>query len=445
MSYPNKFNNFKKSVYNNNNKYNYPYKSNVVFQNYYNNFNNYYNNSFNYYNNLNSLNNYINYNNNIDTNIVNINNNIYYNKLDYNLNMSYKLLFWNLLCNEYSYDWKTSPKIELKYKIWDHRSKLFNNLFSNKNIISDIYCFVEVDKQDDLYIMLNNIVNQKLFESVYFSRPSTPLGIMLLYNRTKFKLINSYKYLLGNLVNHNFALVSILQEISFPYNIFVVLVTHLTAWDKNEHLRIKQINKLFYSMANDNNLKNLKINKIIICGDMNTNPSSNCIKQIINNKFNSVFDISEKSKDDGNYTMVIDTVDEGLKKLKYDYIFVNNNIEIINKILPINFLDFEKGLPNENFPSDHIYLFTEFKFCEKNKELPYDYNQIIYDHTLNYNISSPNQNQNNSNNNKNEKKLENKSDINNDNNEDNDKKNQINEINDCEKLENKKEILDESK
>ena len=178
---------------------------------------------------------------------------------------------------------------------------------------------------------------------------------------------------------------------------------------------------------------------------MNTNPSSNCIKQIINNKFNSVFDISEKSKDDGNYTMVIDTVDEGLKKLKYDYIFVNNNIEIINKILPINFLDFEKGLPNENFPSDHIYLFTEFKFCEKNKELPYDYNQIIYDHTLNYNISSPNQNQNNSNNNKNEKKLENKSDINNDNNEGNNKKNQINEINDCKKLENKKEILDESK
>ena len=96
--------------------------------------------------------------------------------------------------------------------------------------------------------------------------------------------------------------------------------------------------------------------------------------------------------------MVIDTVDEGLKKLKYDYIFVNNNIEIINKILPINFLDFEKGLPNENFPSDHIYLFTEFKFCEKNKEIFYDYNKIIYDHSLNYNLSLSNSNGNNFNN-----------------------------------------------
>jgi hypothetical protein len=422
MSYPNKFSNFKKSNYNNNNKYNnYPYKSNFIYPNYYNNFNNYYNNNFDYNNNY--FNNYANYNNNnIDVN--NLNDNIYYNKIDCNSNMTYKLLFWNLLCNEYSYDWKTSPKIELKYKIWEHRSKLFTHLFSDKSIISDIYCFVEVDKQDDLYIMLNNIVNQKLFESVYFPRPSTPLGIMLLYNRTKFKIINSYKYLLGNFVNQNFALVSILQELSYPYNIFVVLVTHLTAWEKNENARIKQINKLFYSMANDKNLKNLKINKIIICGDLNTNPSSNCIKQIVNNKFNSVFDISEESKDDGNYTMVIDTVDEGLKKLKFDYIFVNNNIEIINKILPTNFLDFEKGLPNENFPSDHIYLFIEFKFCEKNKEIPYDYNQIIYDHSLNYNISLPNQNQNqnNVNNNKNEQKFENSLDINDD--KDN-KKNQI--------------------
>ena len=396
MSYTNKFNNFKKSFsYNINNKFNSTYKSNN-YPNYYNNnnfnYNNYYNNYTNHYNNFNNFNNY---NNNFNANINSNLNNIYYNKLDSNRNKSYKLLFWNLLCNEYSYDWKTSPKIELKYKIWDHRSKLFTQIFSDKNIISDIYCFVEVDKQDELYLMLNNIANKKLYDSIYFERPSTPLGIMLLYNRTKFKVINSYKYFLGNFINQNFALVAILQENFYPYNIFVVLITHLTAWEKNENARIKQINKLFYCMANDKNLKNLKINKIIICGDLNTNPSSNCIKQIINNKFNSVFDISEESKDDDNYTMVIDTVDEGLKKLKYDYIFVNNNIEIINKILPINFLDFEKGLPNENFPSDHIYLFTEFKFCEKNKEIFYDYNKIIYDHSINYNLSLSNKNMNN--------------------------------------------------
>ena len=392
MSYSNKFNNFKKS-YDTNNKFNAPYNQNMFFPNYFNN-NYYYNNNFKY-------NNY--YNNNFNNNLNDSNSNpntfqFNFNKIDSNNNRTYKLLFWNLLCNEYSYDWKTSPKIELKYKVWEYRSKLFTQLFSDKNIISDIYCFVEVDKQDDIYIMLNSIVNQKLFDTIYFPRPSTPLGIMVLYNRLKFKVINSYKYFLGNQANQNFALVAILQENGYPYNIFAMLVTHLIAWEKNENIRIKQINKLFYNISNDKNLKNLKINKIIICGDLNTNPSSNCIQQIINNKFISAFDISKENENDGNYTMVIDTVDEGLKKLKYDYIFVNNNIEIISKLLPINFLDFEKGLPNENFPSDHIYLFTEFKFCDKNKEIPFDYNQIIYDHSLNYNMSLPNQSKNSFNN-----------------------------------------------
>ena len=216
---------------------------------------------------------------------------------------------------------------------------------------------------------------------------------------------------------------------------FAILVTYSRARDKNENIRIKQINKLFYNMANDNNLKNLKINKIIICGDLNTNPNSNCVKNILDNKFISVFDISKESENDGNYTMVIDTVDEGLKKLKYDYIFINNNIEILNKTLPINYLDFEKGLPNENFPSDHIYLFTEFKFCDKNKENVFDYNQIVYDHSLNYNKTKFDKNKINYNNNNEKYKnindkqsLKEKKESNDNNNHDNKENNQIEEI-----------------
>ena len=378
MNYPNKFNI-------DNNQYNNQNNRNISYPNF---FNYYINNNFipkyiyNYNNNYNPYNNY---NQNSNNNIIN----------DSSTNNSYKLLFWNLLCNEYSYDWKTSPKIELKYKVWEYRSKLFLQLFSNKSIISDLYCFVEVDKQDDIYLMLNNIVNQKLFETVYYPRPSTPLGIMLLYNRIKFKLIKSYKYYLGTNLNQNFALVALMQENFFPNNYFVILITHLIARDKNEKTRIKQINKLFYNLANDNILKNLKINKIIICGDLNTNPDSECIDIILKNNFKSVFDISNIN--DNNYTIVIDTIDEGFKKLKFDYIFITDNIEIKNKILPINFLDFERGLPNENFPSDHIYLFTEFQFINKNKEIPFDFDKIIFDKSLNYELSMSNDGKNNQN------------------------------------------------
>ena len=377
MYYPNKFNSKNDNQFSNQNNRNI---NHINFYNYYynNNFGpNYiynYNNQFIPYNNYN-----IDQNNNTSSNSVITNN-------------SYKLLFWNLLCNEYSYDWKTSPKIELKYKVWEYRSKLFLNLFSNKSILSDLYCFVEVDKQDDIYLMLNNIVNQKLFETVFFPRPSTPLGIMLLYNRVKFKLIKSYKYYLGSNLNQNFALVAIMQENFFPNNFFVIIITHLIARDKNEKARIKQINKLFYNLSNDTLIKNFKINKIILCGDLNTNPDSECINIISKNNFKSVFDISNKENE--NYTIVIDTIDEGLKKLKFDYIFISENIKIKNKILPINFLDFEKGLPNENFPSDHIYLFTEFEFCQKNQEVNFDFDKIIYDKNLNYELTMVNDKEN---------------------------------------------------
>ena len=358
MFHPNKFNT------DNNNQFLYPNYPNIRNPNFY---NPYINNNFN-------RNYFYNYNNIFNS----YNNNNNYSK------STYKLLFWNLLCNEYSYDVKTSPKLELKYKVWEYRSKLFTQIFSNKSIISDFYCFVEVDKQDDIYIMLNAIVNQKLFDIVYYPRPHTPLGIMLLYNRVKFKLIKSYKYYLGININQNFALVAILQENFFPNNFFAIIITHLTAFDKNEKARIKQVNKLFYNLANDTLMKQYKINKIIICGDLNTNPDSECVKQILGNNFKSVFDLN--NKEDNNYTIVIDTIDEGLKKLKFDYIFISDNINIKNKILPINFLDFEKGLPNENFPSDHIYLFTEFQF-NNNNEVFFDFDKIIYDKSLNYELN----------------------------------------------------------
>ena len=397
MYYPNKFN-----INNNDNQYN---NRNIRQPNFY---NYYYNNNFNanyIYNPYNMYNNY-----NIVSNSQ--------NNQSISQQAPYKLLFWNLLCNEYSYDVKTSPKLELKYKVWEYRSKLFTQILSNKSIISDFYCFVEVDKQDDIYIMLNAIVNQKLFDIVYYPRPHTPLGIMLLYNRVKFKLIKSYKYYLGININQNFALVAILQENFFPNNFFAIIITHLTAFDKNEKARIKQTNKLFYNLANDNMMRQYKINKIIICGDLNTNPDSECVKLILGNNFKSVFDIN--NKDDNNYTIVIDTIDEGMKKLKFDYIFISENINIKNKILPINYLDFEKGLPNENFPSDHIYLFTEFQFCEPKNQTFIDFDKIIYDKSINYELSMTNDNKkinyfkNNKEENKEKKEIKGKKEMNED-------------------------------
>lgn len=277
--------------------------------------------------------------------------------------LTYKILFWNILCDEYSYDWKTAPKIELKYKVWEYRSQLFNSFFCDKNTFSDIYCFVEVDKQLEIYQMIqykNNQEKNNLYDVIYFPRPNTPLGIMCVYNKYKFKLIKYEKYLLGENKNHNFALCAIFQEKLSPNEFFCVLVTHLTAWDKNENIRIKQVDNLLYCINNDKNILKYKINKFIICGDFNTGPSSKCIKQMNDNHFHSIFE--NEDENDKSYTMVIDTLDEGIKKLKFDYIFKSNTVNIYNKHMATEYLDFEKGIPNENFPSDHIFLQAEFGF-----------------------------------------------------------------------------------
>ena len=40
----------------------------------------------------------------------------------------------------------------------------------------------------------------------------------------------------------------------------------------------------------------------------------------------------------------------------------SNGIKIYNKYIASEYLDYEKGIPNEKFPSDHIFIQAEFGF-----------------------------------------------------------------------------------
>ena len=72
------------------------------------------------------------------------------------------------------------------------------------------------------------------------------------------------------------------------FNTFCLILIHLTAWDKNEHIRVKQVNNLFNNIKKDNNLKYLKISKFILCGDYKIKPESEYIKIMIENRFKSI-------------------------------------------------------------------------------------------------------------------------------------------------------------
>jgi endonuclease/exonuclease/phosphatase family metal-dependent hydrolase len=286
--------------------------------------------------------------------------------LSFNQSITYKILFWNILCDEYSYDWKTAPKIELKYKVWEYRKGLFTSFLSSSQTYSDIYAFIEVDKQDDIFQIINSQTQthpSNLYQMIYYPRPNTPLGIMLVYNKYKFSLYYTRKIIIGEHQHQNFALSAVFQELFAPYNYFCVVVTHLTAWDKNENIRIKQVQKLMHCLKNDNAIEQYKIKNIILCGDFNTGPYSECVSIVKMNEYKSVFDNFDK--DNQEYTMVIDTMDEGIKKLKFDYMFTKGNVNVVKKLLPKEYLDFENGMPNEKFPSDHLFLKMEFGFGNK--------------------------------------------------------------------------------
>lgn len=266
---------------------------------------------------------------------------------------SFKLMFWNLLCDEYAAYWKTAPKVELQYKKWDYRRKLFEKILLDSSTISDCYCFVEVDKQKDILEILNTIQNGRQYNCVYSPRPQTPLGQCIIFDENKFQLINQFQYYLTNDKKLNFALGVCLKDISQGYSI-AVLVTHLTAWEKHEDKRIMQVKKMLASIAKDDRFKKHNIDKFIICGDYNASPDATCVN-LMDKEYKSVFGFEKDV-----HTIVIDTVDEGLKKLYFDYIFYNKNLTVLNKKMPSEYLDYNKGIPNETFPSDHLYLSCEF-------------------------------------------------------------------------------------
>lgn len=265
---------------------------------------------------------------------------------------SFKLLFWNILCDQYAYYWKTAPQIELKYKQWKYRQELFKKLLSDSSTISDCYCFVEVDKQNDLLAILNSIENTNQYKCIYSPRPNTPLGQCIIFNQKKFTLIETFQYNLTNDPKLNFALVACLKDICQGYSIGI-LVTHLTAWEKHEDKRISQVKTMLSSIAKDKRYETYAIDKFIICGDYNASPSADCVK-LMSENYKSVFELKKDL-----HTIVIDTIDEGIKKLYFDYIFYSGSLTVLNKAMPVEYLDFSKGIPNENFPSDHIYLSCE--------------------------------------------------------------------------------------
>ena len=148
-------------------------------------------------------------------------------------------------------------------------------------------------------------------------------------------------------------------------NKFIVFVVHLKAKEAFENIRIGQVEHLIKFIE-----KNfLGKYPIFILGDFNAEPSYTCINNLLNNEKLNVKSLFDLKKLD--YTTI--KLRDKMYKRIIDYIlFVSKNKNNSDNELSIKYAERAKpdidesiGLPNDKFPSDHLFLKAEvdLMFC----------------------------------------------------------------------------------
>ena len=119
---------------------------------------------------------------------------------------------------------------------------------------------------------------------------------------------------------------------------------------ENENIRLIQINEILQYIK-DNGLNN---QNIILVGDFNAEPQNESIINLEKFGMKSVFDYNKLE-----YTSF--QVRDGIDKKILDYIFYYGNLIFAEEKKSDIKIDENIGLPNEQFPSNHLYLKAMFK------------------------------------------------------------------------------------
>ena len=272
--------------------------------------------------------------------------------------ITFTIFQWNTLNRKLS-DKKAFPLVKDKYLQWYHRHSLIKKIIEESK--ADIICLEEVG-----YFDLD--FKQKIFDEcsikydlVFGLRKSKSMGNVIGVNKELFSIEKHENIFLngedGKLSGQN--MISALINDKKTNNKFLIIVVHLKSNSDYEKARLSQIDHIM-KYIEENHLGKYPI---FIIGDFNAEPNYSCIIQFLENK-----NISAKSLFDFNeleYTTY--NVKDILYKRILDYIlFVGINKEDRDKELIV--LSAEKGkptfdekigLPNDVYPSDHLFLKTK--------------------------------------------------------------------------------------
>ena len=282
--------------------------------------------------------------------------------------LSFSLIQWNTLSYHLS-DKKAFPYAQDENLKWENRLPLIKKYLEENK--ADIICLEEIGNFDQGF--KSDIIDKLTikYDIAFGQRSSTTLGInlgcLIGVNKELFTLEKYESIALedeeGKPGGQNMVWALILDKKSG--NKFIVFVVHLKAKEAFENIRIGQVEHLIKFIE-----KNfLGKYPIFILGDFNAEPSYTCINNLLNNEKLNVKSLFDLKKLD--YTTI--KLRDKMYKRIIDYIlFVSKNKNNSDNELSIKYAERAKpyidesiGLPNDKFPSDHLFLKAEvdLMFC----------------------------------------------------------------------------------
>ena len=269
--------------------------------------------------------------------------------------ISFTLFQWNTL-NRYLSDKKSFPNVDEKLLVWEHRQPLIKKIINENKV--DIISLEEIGKFEKDF-------KEEIFEKCeikydlkYGPKPNQFMGNILGVNKELFS-IEKYDNITLNGINGKKSNQNIISALIKDKNSnieFVVIVVHLKSKAENENIRVAQIEHLIKYI--EENLWGKY--SIFLMGDFNAEPNYSCIIKLLENKnlcAKSLFDLKKL-----DFTTI--KIRDVLYRRIIDYIFFipkdKENCDKELKIISIEkanpLIDEKIGLPNDIFPSDHLFL-----------------------------------------------------------------------------------------
>ncbi len=242
------------------------------------------------------------------------------------MNNTIKVASYNILANSYlNPEWYTRSKLEaLK---WEKRKDLLAQKITQIN--ADIICLQEVET--DAFHLLENSWPNKSYQGIFYLKDyGKPDGCATFFRQDTLKLNQEqaiyYRDRAKGQINSGH--LALMLDFEFDVGLLRIVNTHLK-WDnqrKEQHLGYKQIGELIDKCVREDDSSF----GWVICGDLNAQPRSFVIKELLKHNFQDAYAQKEQP-----------TCNPNGRAKRLDYIFHSTNIDS----QPVKLMEIDDATP----------------------------------------------------------------------------------------------------